>query len=92
MKNFSIWNRSHLEPPFIPGAGASPIGLDPESESPPGPQTSKAGAAQKSGGSATLGPRAGVGVFSLAPAPAPAKKSGTGKDLKVITTQGCYMS
>ena len=38
------------EPPFLPGAGADPIWSEPESA--PGPRT--AGAAQKSGGSATL--------------------------------------
>ena len=40
------------EPPFLPGAGADPIWSEPESA--PGPRTSGAGAAQKSGGSATL--------------------------------------
>ena len=42
------------EPPFLPGAGADPIWSEPESA--PGPRTSgaRAGAAQKSGGSATL--------------------------------------
>ena len=46
------------EPPgaafFLPGAGADPIWSEPESA--PGPRTSGAGAAQKSGGSATLVP------------------------------------
>ena len=37
---------------FLPGAGADPIWSEPESA--PGPRTSGAGAAQKSGGSATL--------------------------------------
>ena len=42
------------EPPFfLLGAGADPIWSEPESA--PGPRTSGAGAAQKSGGSATLG-------------------------------------
>ena len=36
----------------MPGAGADPIWSEPESA--PGPWTSRAGAAQKSGGSATL--------------------------------------
>ena len=36
----------------MPGAGADPIWSEPESA--PGPRTSRAGAAQKSGGSATL--------------------------------------
>ena len=49
MKNFSVWSRSRL---FLPGTGADPIWSEPELESPPGPRTS--GAAQKSGGSATL--------------------------------------
>ena len=40
------------EPPFLPGAGADPIWSEPESA--PGPRTSGAGAAKKSGGSATL--------------------------------------
>ena len=40
------------EPPFLPGAGAEPIWSEPESA--PAPRTAKAGAAQKSGGSATL--------------------------------------
>ena len=47
MKNFSAWSRL-----FLPGAGADPILSEPESA--PGPWTSGAGAAQKSGGSATL--------------------------------------
>ena len=38
------------KPPFLPGAEADPIWLEPESA--PGPLTS--GVAQKSGGSATL--------------------------------------
>ena len=37
---------------FLPGAGANPIWSEPESA--PGPWTSGTGAAQKSGGSATL--------------------------------------
>ena len=37
---------------FMPGAGADPIWSEPESA--PGARTSGAGAAQKSGGSATL--------------------------------------
>ena len=37
---------------FLPGAGADPIWSEPESA--PGPRTSGARAAQKSGGSATL--------------------------------------
>ena len=37
---------------FLPGAGADPIWSEPESA--PGPWTSGAGAAQKSGGSVTL--------------------------------------
>ena len=37
---------------FLPGAGADPFWSEPESA--PGPRTSGAGAAQKSGGSATL--------------------------------------
>ena len=40
------------EPPFLPGAGADPSRSEPESA--PGPWPSGAGAAQKSGGSATL--------------------------------------
>ena len=41
------------EPPFfLPGAGADPIWSEPESA--PGHRTSRAGATQKSGGSATL--------------------------------------
>ena len=38
---------------FLPGAGADPSRSEPESA--PGPWPSGAGAAQKSGGSATLG-------------------------------------
>ena len=49
MKNVSVLSRSRL---FLPGAGADPIWSEPESA--PGPRTSGAGAAQKSGGSATL--------------------------------------
>ena len=30
-KNVSVWSRSHLEPPFLPGAGADPIWSEPES-------------------------------------------------------------
>ena len=45
MKNFSVWSRL-----FLPGAGADPSRSEPESA--PGPRPS--GAAQKSGGSATL--------------------------------------
>ena len=52
MINFSVWNWSRLEPPFLPGVGSDPIWSEPESA--PGPQTSGARAAQKSGGSATL--------------------------------------
>ena len=37
---------------FLPGAGADPFWSEPESA--PGPRTSRAGAAQKSGDSATL--------------------------------------
>ena len=51
MKNFSVWSRSRL---FNPGAGADPSRLEPEPESAPGPWQTGAGAAQKSGGSATL--------------------------------------
>ena len=47
MKNVTVWSLSRL---FLPGAGADPIW----SESTPGPRTPGAGAAQKSGGSATL--------------------------------------
>ena len=47
MKNFSVWSRSRL---FLPGADPSRS----EPESAPGPRPSGAGAAQKSGGSATL--------------------------------------
>ena len=47
MKNFSAWSRL-----FLPGAGADPILSEPELA--PGPWTSGAGGAQKSGGSATL--------------------------------------
>ena len=47
MKTVSVWSRSRL---FLPGAGAGPIWSEPESA--PVPRTS--GAAQKSGGSATL--------------------------------------
>ena len=39
---------------FLPGAGADPSRSEPEPESAPGPWSSGAGAAQKSGGSATL--------------------------------------
>ena len=52
MKTVSVWSRSRLEAPFLPGA--DPIWLEPEPELAPGPRTSGAGAAQKSGGSATL--------------------------------------
>ena len=52
MKNFSVLSRSRLEPPFLPGAGADPSRSEPESD--PGPWRPGAGAAQKSGGSATL--------------------------------------
>ena len=38
----------------MPGAEADPIWSEPEQESAPGPRNSGAGAAQKSGGSATL--------------------------------------
>ena len=43
----AAWSRR-----FLPGAGANPIWSEPESA--PGPQTSGAGAAQKSGGSTKL--------------------------------------
>ena len=49
MKNSSVWSWSHL---FLPGAGADPIWSEPESAL--GLRTSGAGAAHKSGGSATL--------------------------------------
>ena len=49
MKTVSVWSQSRL---FLPGAGADLIWSEPESA--PGPRTSGAGAAQKSGGSATL--------------------------------------
>ena len=52
MKTVSVWGPSRLEPPFLPGAGADPIWSEPESA--PGPRTSGAGAARKSGGSTTL--------------------------------------
>ena len=45
MTNFSLWSRSRLEPPFLPGAGADSIWSEPKSV--PGPQTSGAGAAKK---------------------------------------------
>ena len=54
MKNVSVWSRSRQEPPFLPGAGADPIWSEPEPTSAPGPLTSRAGAAKKSSGSATL--------------------------------------
>ena len=50
MKNVTVWSR--LELTLLPGAGADPIWSEPESA--PGPQTSRARAAHKSGGSATL--------------------------------------
>ena len=50
MKNFSVRSRSRL---FQPGAGVDPRRSEPESA--PGPWPSGAGAAQKCGGSATLG-------------------------------------
>ena len=55
MKNVSVWSRSRL---LWPGAGAGPIwsGL----ELALGPRTYRAGATQKSGGSATL-----VGALSF---------------------------
>ena len=49
MKNVSVWSRSRL---FLPGAGADPSRSEPESA--PGPWPPGAGAAQKSGSSATL--------------------------------------
>ena len=51
MKNCSAWSRSWSRL-FLPGAGADPSKLEPESA--PGPWPSGAGAAQKGGGSATL--------------------------------------
>ncbi len=51
MKNFSVWSRSRSRL-FLPGAGADLSRSEPESA--PGPWPSGAGAAQKSGGSATL--------------------------------------
>ena len=51
MKNFSVWSWSWSRL-FLPGVGSDPSRLEPESA--PGPWTSGAGAAQKSGGSATL--------------------------------------
>ena len=30
MKNFSVWSRRRLEPPFLAGAGADPILSEPE--------------------------------------------------------------
>ena len=51
MKNVSVWSRSRL---FLPGAGAGADPIWSEPESAPGPRTSGAGAAKKSGGSATL--------------------------------------
>ena len=50
MTNFSVWSLSRLESSLLPGAVADPIWL--KSESAPGPRT--AGAAHRSGGSATL--------------------------------------
>ena len=38
MKKFSLWSRSSLEPPFLPGAGADPIWSEPKPESAPGPR------------------------------------------------------
>ena len=32
MKTVSVWSRSRLEAPFLPGAGADPIWLEPEPE------------------------------------------------------------
>ena len=54
MKNVRVWSWSRLEPPFFAWSRSwsRPIWLEPESA--PGPRTSGAGAAQKSGGSATL--------------------------------------
>ena len=49
MKTVSVWSRSRL---FLPRAGADPTWSEPESA--PGPRTSGAEAAKKSGGSATL--------------------------------------
>ena len=51
MQIFSVWSRSRL---FLPGAGADPRRSEPESAPGPWPPEAGAGAAQKSGGSATL--------------------------------------
>ena len=51
MKNVSVWSRSRL---FLPGAGADPSRSEPESAPGPWRPGARAGAAQKSGGSATL--------------------------------------
>ena len=51
MKKISVWSRRPPEPLFFAWR-ADPIWLEPESA--PGPRTSGAGAAKKSGGSATL--------------------------------------
>ena len=67
MKTVSVWSCSGLEAPFfawsrsrpnLVRAGADPIWSEPKPESAPGPRTSGAGAAQKSGCSATLTTRA----------------------------------
>ena len=53
MTNFCVWSRSCLErPSILSGAGANLIGSEPVSA--PGPWATGAGAAHKSGGSATL--------------------------------------
>ena len=52
MKNFRVRSRSRLEPPFFAWCRSHFFCLEPESV--PGPRTSEAIAAQKSGGSATL--------------------------------------
>ena len=51
MKNFSVWSRSWSRL-FLPGA--DPSRSEPESAPGPWPPGAGAGAAQKSGGSATL--------------------------------------
>ena len=56
MKNFSVWSWSRL---FYPGAGADPSRSEPESAL--GPWPPRAGAAQKSAGSATLVETPGAG-------------------------------
>ena len=72
---------------FLPGARADPRRSEPESAPGPWPPGAGAGAAQKSGGSATLvtGPYSfpacapcvveqAPGIFNLEPAPAPGKR------------------